>query len=144
MVSQLSGLHNLSASISCTRRSYGWFSRGLTGSTARQSPEISQFKKANCCNSQKLSIRAMSQSVLSAQIFHSRSICFSSVLLSSGDMPSNSASMLGFKRSPRPTMLVRMVLTAPFAIGTPIYKSRVRCRSIETLSSMSSRLLPPA
>ena len=51
MVSQSSGLQSLSASISCTRRSYGWFIRGLTGNTARQSPEISQFIKANCCNS---------------------------------------------------------------------------------------------
>ena len=51
MASRIDGLQSLSASISCTRKSYGWFNLGFTGSTAKQSPEISQFRNTNCCNS---------------------------------------------------------------------------------------------
>lgn len=58
--------------------------------------------------------------------------------------PSVSLSTVGFSINPRPTTFVRMVFIAPFAIGTPMYRSLERCRKIDRLSFMSSLADPPA
>ena len=113
------------------------------GISARQSPDISHDMNASCCNSQKLSTRAASQSGLSAHSAHSRSICLSRACAASVSMPRTSRSIVGFSRRPRPTTFVRMVLIAPVARGTPIYRSRERWRNTSRLSSISSRADPP-